>query len=188
MVIKGLERVFKTYKHVLCVSETYACDFWINTIPQTFIRCSLALSLGAIRMRPSHAKSLLFSKKTPLPSKITTPSSLARSPARSLARSLARSFARSIARSLNLSLARSLGRSLARSLARSLDRSLARSSASYSSLVLKASSVKTLTGERGLKNPIQRTTFHLQRSSGARVMVGFVFAKFLFFTAYFRKV
>ena len=76
------------------------------------------------------------------------------------------------------SLDRSLDRSIARSLARSLDRSIARSSASYSSLVLKASSVKTLTGERGLKNPIQRTTFHLQRSSGARVMVGFEFALF----------
>ena len=58
----------------------------------------------------------------------------------------------------------------------------------FSSLVLKASSLETLTARRGLKNPIQRTTFHLQRSSGARVMVGFVFAKFLFFTSYFRKV
>ena len=53
--------------------------------------------------------------------------------------------------------------------------------ASYLSLVLKASSIKTLTGERGLKNPIQRTTFHLQLSSGARVMVGVVFTKFVFF-------
>ena len=44
----------------------------------------------------------------------------------------------------------------------------------FLSLVLKVSSLKTLTGERGLKNPIQRTTFYLQRSSGARVMVGFV--------------
>ena len=58
----------------------------------------------------------------------------------------------------------------------------------FLSLVLKVSSLETLTVERGLKNPIQRTTFHLQRSSGARVMVGFVFAKFLFFTSYFRKV
>ena len=109
MVIKALEWVFKTYKHVLCVSESYACDFWINTIPQTFIRRSLAIPLGAIRVRPSHAKSLLFSKKTPLPSKITTfppPSSLARS----IARSLARSLARAIARSLDRSLARSPSR------------------------------------------------------------------------------
>ena len=43
-------------------------------------------------------------------------------------------------------------------------------SATFSSLVLKVSSLKTLTGERGLENPIQRTTFYLQRRSGARVM------------------
>ena len=60
--------------------------------------------------------------------------------------------------------------------------------ASFLSLVLKASSLETMTDRRGVKNPIQRTTFYVQRSSGARVMVGFVFAKFLFFTAYFRNV
>ena len=31
-----------------------------------------------------------------------------------------------------------------------------------------------MTAERGLKNPIQRTTFYLQRRSGARVMTCFV--------------
>ena len=60
--------------------------------------------------------------------------------------------------------------------------------ASFLSLVLKASSLETMTDRRGVKNPIQRTTFHVQRSSRARVMVGFAFAKFLFFTPYFRKV
>ena len=44
----------------------------------------------------------------------------------------------------------------------------------FLSIVLKVSSLETLTDRRGLKNPIQRTTFYLQRSSGARVMVGFV--------------
>ena len=44
----------------------------------------------------------------------------------------------------------------------------------FFSPVLKVLSFKTLTDRRGLKNPIQRTTFYLQRSSGARVMVGFV--------------
>ena len=44
----------------------------------------------------------------------------------------------------------------------------------FSNLILKASSLQILTGERGLKNPIQRTTFYLQRSSGARVMVDFM--------------
>ena len=58
----------------------------------------------------------------------------------------------------------------------------------FSSLVLKASSLEALTGRRGVKNPIQRTTFHLKRSSGARVMIGFVFAKFSFFASYFRNV
>ena len=38
-----------------------------------------------------------------------------------------------------------------------------------------------MTGERGLKNPIQRTIFYLQRSSGARVMVGFMFFSGLIF-------
>ena len=42
---------------------------------------------------------------------------------------------------------------------------------------MKVSGFKTMTGERGLKNPIQRTTFYLQRRSGARVMTCFVFAK-----------
>ena len=55
------------------------------------------------------------------------------------------------------------------------------------SLFAKASTFQTLTGESSVKNRIQRTTFYVQRSSGARVMVGFVFAKFLFFTYYFRK-
>ena len=55
--------------------------------------------------------------------------------------------------------------------------------ASFLSLVLKASSLETLTGRRGVKNPIQRTTFHLQQSSEAQVMVGFVFAKLLCFTS-----
>ena len=45
----------------------------------------------------------------------------------------------------------------------------------FLSLVLKVSSLETLTVERGLKNPIQRTTFYLQRSSGAQVMIGFMF-------------
>ena len=44
-------------------------------------------------------------------------------------------------------------------------------------MFLKVSGFKTMTGERGLKNPIQRTTFYLQRRSGARVMTCFVFAK-----------
>ena len=48
-------------------------------------------------------------------------------------------------------------------------------SGTFLSIVLKVSSFKTWTVERGLKNPIQRTTFYLQRSSGARVMVGFMF-------------
>ena len=51
-------------------------------------------------------------------------------------------------------------------------------SGTFLSLVLKVSSFKTLTVERGLKNPIQRTTFYLQRRSGARVMTCFVFAFF----------
>ena len=50
----------------------------------------------------------------------------------------------------------------------------------FLSLVLKASSLETLTDRRGVKNPMHRTTFYVQRSSGARVMVGFVFAKFCF--------
>ena len=60
--------------------------------------------------------------------------------------------------------------------------------ASFLSLVLKASSLETMTDRRGVKNPIQRTTFHVQQTSEARVMVGFVFANCLFFTPYFRKV
>ena len=42
------------------------------------------------------------------------------------------------------------------------------------SLFLKVASLKTLTVECGLKNPIQRTTFYVQRRSGARIMIGFV--------------
>ena len=36
--------------------------------------------------------------------------------------------------------------------------------------ILKVSSLKSVTSESGVKNPIQRTTFYLQRTSGARVM------------------
>ena len=60
-------------------------------------------------------------------------------------------------------------------------------SGTFLSLVLKVLSLKTLTGERGLKNPIQRTTFYLQRSSGAQVMVGFILifpGPFLFFSTF----
>ena len=38
------------------------------------------------------------------------------------------------------------------------------------STILKVSALKTVTIESGVKNPIQRTTFYLQRTSGARVM------------------
>ena len=41
-------------------------------------------------------------------------------------------------------------------------------------LILKALDFKTVNIESGVKNPIQRTTFYLQRRSGARVMVGLV--------------
>ena len=40
--------------------------------------------------------------------------------------------------------------------------------------VLKVSALKTVTSESGVKNPIQQSTFYLQRSSGARAMLGFV--------------
>ena len=42
------------------------------------------------------------------------------------------------------------------------------------STILKVSALKTVTSESGVKNPIQQSTFHLQRSSGARAMLGFV--------------
>ena len=65
---------------------------------------------------------------------------------------------------------------------------LVSSSASYSSLYLKASSLKSLTRERGLKNHIQRTTFYLQRRSGAALMVVFVSAKFVCFSHLLSKM
>ena len=38
-------------------------------------------------------------------------------------------------------------------------------------VILDASGFKTVTIQSGVKNPIQRTTFYLQRRSGARVMI-----------------
>ena len=45
-------------------------------------------------------------------------------------------------------------------------------------VILDVSGFKTVTIRSGVKNPIQRTTFYLQRRSGARVMTCFVFAFF----------
>ena len=47
-------------------------------------------------------------------------------------------------------------------------------------MILDVSGFKTVTIRSGVKNPIQRTTFYLQRRSGAGVMTWFVFAKRFF--------
>ena len=47
-------------------------------------------------------------------------------------------------------------------------------------LILEVSGVKTITIRSSVKNPIQRTTFYLQRRSGARVTDCFVFADWCF--------
>ena len=52
-------------------------------------------------------------------------------------------------------------------------------------VILDVSGFETVPIRSGVKNPIQRTIFYLQRRSGARVMTCFVFAFFCFVFAFF---